>query len=104
MATNKKENRCPTHPGILLAEDILPALDLSVAQAADALQVSRTFLYRLLAGQTPMSMEMCVKVGKLAGNGPRLWANMQTSYDLWQTENDPDVIKAVRKIPTFEAA
>jgi len=67
-------------------------------------QVSRAFLYRLLAGDAAMSMEMCVKVGKLAGNGPRLWANMQTSYDLWQAERDPKIIKALRKVPAFDAA
>lgn len=95
-----RKNRCPTHPGVLLREVALPGLGLSVSKAAEHLAVSRTYLYRLLDGKAPMSMEMCMKVGKLAGNGPRLWANMQAAYDLWQAENDPAVQRAVSKIPS----
>lgn len=97
----KRKSRCPTHPGVLLREVVLPGMGLSVSKAAEDLSVSRTYLYRLLDGATPMSMEMCIKIGKLAGNGARLWANMQGAYDLWQAENDPAVQRAVKKIPSY---
>lgn len=95
------KTRCPTHPGVLLREVALSGLGLSVSKAAEHLSVSRAYLHRLLDGKVPMSMEMCMKVGKLAGNGPRLWANMQAAYDLWQAENDPAVQRAVKKIPSY---
>lgn len=48
-----------------------------------------------------MSMEMCIKVGKLAGNGPELWVNMQAAHDLWKAENSPSLQKAVKKVPSY---
>ena len=41
-----------------------------------------------------------MKLGKLCGNGPVLWLNMQTAYDLWQAERDVDV----SAIPTLQPA
>ncbi len=37
----EQPNRCPTHPGVLLREEVLPALDSSVTDAARKLRVSR---------------------------------------------------------------
>jgi len=29
---------------------------------------------------------MALRLGKLAGNGPRLWLRMQQAYDVWHIE------------------
>ena len=97
----KRHQRCPTHPGILLREDVMPALGMTKSQTAEVLGVSRTYLYKLLDGEVPMSVEMCLKVGELAGNGARLWMNMQSSYNLWFAEHDPKVKKSIDKISSF---
>jgi antitoxin HigA-1 len=77
-------DREPTHPGALLREDVLPALKLSVSEAARQLGVSRQTLHRILAGTHPVSAPMAVRLGKFCGNGPRLWLRMQAEYDLWR--------------------
>lgn len=100
--STKQQGRNPTHPGVLLGEDVLPALSMNAAEAAEALGVSRAFLYRLIAGQVPMSAEMCLKVGKLAGNGARLWMNMQAHFNLWQAEHDPKVVKSLKQVPSYK--
>ena len=79
----ERPNREPTHPGKILRDDVLPALDMSVSAAARALGVSRQTLHRILAGTSPVTPEMAVRLGKFCGNGPDLWASMQTKYDLW---------------------
>ena len=76
-------NRCPTHPGEVLREDVLPALGMSVSDAAKALNVTRQTLHRLLAGTTSVTPEMALRLGKFCGNGPDLWIRMQEGYDLW---------------------
>ena len=81
-----RERRCPTHPGEVLKEDILPALRLPVSEAARQLGVSRQTLYKILSGSSPVTPEMAVRLGKWCGNGPGLWLRMQQAYDLWHAE------------------
>lgn len=78
--------RPPIHPGEIVREDVLPALRLTVSEAARRLRVSRQQLHRILACTHPITTEMALRIGKLAGNGPGLWLRMQQSYDLWHTE------------------
>jgi len=78
--------RPPIHPGEILREDVLPALGLSVSEAARRLGVSRQQLHRILAGTHPITTEMALRIGKFAGNGPALWLRLQQAHDLWHTE------------------
>lgn len=78
--------RTPTHPGAILREDVLPALNLSVSEAARQLKVSRQTLHRVLAGKAAVSPEMAVRLGRFCGNGPGLWLRMQQTYDLWHAQ------------------
>ena len=97
----KAAGRQPTHPGALLREDVLPALDLSVKEAAVQLRVSRQNLHRLLAGEIAVTPEMALRLGKFCGNGAGLWLRMQQAYDLWHAER---ALKAeIAKIPTAKA-
>lgn len=78
--------RSPVHPGEVLREDVLPDLNLSVSEAARRMGVSRQQLHRILAGTHPITTEMALRIGRLAGNGPSLWLRMQQAYDLWHAE------------------
>ena len=79
--------RPPVHPGEILREDVLKSLDLSVSEAARRLGVSRQQLHRIIACTHPITIEMALRIGKFAGNGPGLWLRMQQAYDLWHTKN-----------------
>jgi len=72
----------PMHPGELLREDIVPALGRTRAEIARLLGVSRQTLYAILTERAPVTPEMALRLGKLCGNGPELWLNLQTRYDL----------------------
>jgi addiction module HigA family antidote len=76
----------PIHPGEVVREDVLPALGLSVSEAARRLGVSRQQLHRILACTHPITTEMALRIGRLAGNGPGLWLRMQQAHDLWHAE------------------
>ncbi len=78
-----RPTRRPTHPGETLREDILPALRLNVTDAARALGVSRQMLHRVLSGDSAVTPEMALRLGKFCGNGPEVWLNMQMNRDLW---------------------
>lgn len=84
--TRPTRRRLPTHPGEILREDVLPALNLSVAETARQLRVTRQTLHRILSGRSGVSPEMAVRLGRFCGNGPGLWLRMQQAHDLWHAE------------------
>lgn len=72
----------PAHPGAILRDDILPALALSVSEAARRLGVTRQHLHRILAETHPVTPEMALRLGKLIGNSAEFWLNLQQAVDL----------------------
>ena len=96
--TSRHPNRTPTHPGAILREDVLPALGLSVTQAARRLRVSRQTLHELLAERKGFTPEMALRVGALAGNGAALWLRMQQDFDLWHAQRRlADELRAIQR-------
>lgn len=78
--------RAPSHPGTLLREIVLPAMRVSTAQAARELGISRQQLHKILNGNGRVTAEMAARLGKYCGNGPQLWLNMQSAFDLWHAQ------------------
>ena len=78
----------PPHPGETLKEDVLPALGLSVTEAAAQLGVTRAALSRVLNGRAAISPEMALRIEGWLGmeNGGRAdtWIGQQAAYDLWK--------------------
>jgi addiction module HigA family antidote len=94
--------RPPTHPEVILREDVLPSVGLSASEAARQLRVSRQTLHRILAGTSAVTPEMAVRLGKFCGNGPGLWLRMQEAFDLWHAERR--LAKELDKIPAHTPA
>jgi addiction module HigA family antidote len=80
----------PPHPGHTLRDDVLPALGLTVTQAAEQLGVSRVTLSRMLNGKAAISPEMALRIqawlGVERGGDARVWLAQQSAYDVWQTQ------------------
>jgi addiction module HigA family antidote len=89
--------RRPTHPGAILREDVLPALGLSVSEAARQLGVTRQTLHRIMAEKASITPEMAARLGRFCGNGPGLWLRMQQGCDLWRAERELGV--ELKRIP-----
>ena len=80
----------PPHPGLTLRDDVLPALGLSVTQAAEQLDVARVTLSRVINGRAAISPEMALRIeawlGVERGGEARIWLAEQSAYDVWQAE------------------
>jgi antitoxin HigA-1 len=98
-AAKRNSARCPTHPGALLREDVIPATGRSKAEIAQLLGISRQHLYEILRERKPVSPSVAVRLGKLIGDGAAVWVRMQGAYDTWHAEREEDV----SKIPTLRA-
>jgi addiction module HigA family antidote len=92
----------PMHPGELLREDVLPALGKPKTEIARLLGISRQALYDIIAERQPVTPGMALRLGKLCGNGPQLWINLQRSHDLAVAERD--LAAELKRIPTLTAA
>lgn len=93
-------NRCPTHPGAVLREDMLPASGKKKIEIAQLLGISRQHLHDIMAEKKPISPEVAVRIGKLFGGGPGIWVRMQAAHDTWHAERNVDV----SGIPTLKVA
>jgi addiction module HigA family antidote len=95
----RNSDHCPTHPGTLLREDVIPATGRTKAEIAQLLRISRQHLYDILRERKPVSPAVAVRLGKLFGDGAGVWVRMQAAYDTWNAEREEDV----SKIPTLRA-
>jgi len=99
---NMTAGLAPVHPGALLREDILPAMHTSKVEIARALGISRAQLYAILGERAPVTAPMALRLGRLFGNGPELWLNMQSNYDLEILART--MAREIARIPTMKAA
>ena len=78
----------PSHPGATLREDVLPALGLSITEAATQLGVTRAALSRVLNERAAISPMMALRLEAWLGHGKgptaESWVALQATYDLWQ--------------------
>ena len=96
----RDRSRCPTHPGQLLRDEVIPATGRSKTEIAALLGISRQHLYDILAENKPISPAVAVRLGKLFGDGASVWVRMQAAHDTWRAEQTVDV----SAIPTIRAA
>lgn len=80
----RNPNRKPTHPGAILREDVLPALEMTQTEFAKRLAVSRLTVSELLHEKRGLSADLAIRLGKLTGTTPESWLRMQESLDLWE--------------------
>jgi addiction module HigA family antidote len=76
----------PPHPGIILKEEVIEPLNISIAQAAIKLGVSRQNLSGILNGHIGISSDMALRIEKAFNSSAQFWLRMQMSYDLWQSK------------------
>jgi antitoxin HigA-1 len=80
--------RKPTHPGIILDEMYLQALDITLDDISDRLGISRNTLYRLRNGKISVTAGMALKLSKAFDTTPEFWLNLQNAFDLWEAAQE----------------
>lgn len=98
MRSMRDSKRKPTHPGELLRLDILPALDMTQAELARRLGVSRLSISELLLAKRALSADMAIRIGRLTDTTPESWLRMQEAVDLWELERDPKRYKHIEPV------
>lgn len=81
----------PAHPGEFLGEIVIPATGLTKTEIARRLGISRQTLYDILAQRQPVTPSVALRLGRLFGDGGKVWLAMQSEHDLWRAEREIDL-------------
>ena len=74
------------HPGVILLEDYLKPLAISVDKAAMIINVSREHLLDITSGYSPVTPDMAVRFGVLTNTSAKMWLGIQNNHDLSQLD------------------
>ena len=77
----------PVHPGAL-AKANLEELNLSVAEAAKTMKITRQQLHNVMQGRSAVTPEMALRFEKAFGGSADMWLRMQGAYDLAQARKN----------------
>jgi addiction module HigA family antidote len=75
------------HPGEFLSE-ILEELGLSQAAFAKAVGVSAMRISHVVTGKRPVTAELALRFGRVLGQSPEYWLNLQRAYDIAMAQQE----------------
>jgi len=104
MKSLRNPNRQPTHPGAVLRDDVLPALQVTQGRFAELLGVSRITVAMVLNERRGVSPEMALRLEKLLGTSAESWLRMQEALDLWAARQQPERFAEIKRLPAAAGA
>ena len=72
----------PPHPGVVVLQECIEPLGLTITEAAAALGVTRNTLSELVNAKRGISPEMAVRIAKVFGGTEQGWLAQQAHYEL----------------------
>ena len=101
---NNRERR-PTHPGEILREDILPAININQTELAKTMGVSRRTISEIIHERRPVSPDIAHRLAKVFHTSPEFWLNLQQAVDIWdQLQTHQQVYDNIKPIDKTKAA
>ncbi len=73
--------REPIHPGQFLMDE-LDELGMSAAELARFIRVPANRISQIVTGKRNITADTALRLGQYFGTGPRLWLNLQQSFEL----------------------
>ena len=95
----KRMNRKPTHPGVIIREDYLKPLSLTITELAATLGVSRKTLSKIINERGSVTPDMALRLSRAFDTTPVFWLNLQKNYELWQAEHIAKDWKLIKPFP-----
>jgi antitoxin HigA-1 len=75
------------HPGEVLLEDFLKAMDISQYQLAKDISVPPRRINEIVLGKRAITADTALRLARYFGMSERFWLNLQARYDL-EVERD----------------
>jgi addiction module HigA family antidote len=77
-----KQPKNPFHPGEILLEEFLEPKGMTQAEFARQLSWTKARLNELIRGKRGITAESALDLADALGTSPKLWMNLQATYDL----------------------
>ena len=77
-----KQPKNPFHPGEILLEEFLEPMGITQTAFADKIGWTRARLNELIRGKRGVTAEAALDLADVLGTSPKLWMNLQATYDL----------------------
>ncbi|MCZ6633523.1 MAG: HigA family addiction module antitoxin [bacterium] len=90
----------PSHPGSFIRTEIVEELGLSIAKAAEILDVRRATVSDLLNEKAALSAEMALRIEKAFGVSMDMLLRMQAWFDAFEMREKAGEIDVERYVPT----
>jgi antitoxin HigA-1 len=84
MATNKMH---PIHPGEILREEYLVPLDMSANALAMELHVPAPRINDVVRERRAITPDTALRLARYFGTTAQYWLNLQSAFDLMQTQS-----------------
>ncbi len=79
------KKRQPTHPGEIIRYEFLEPLNMTQQQLADAINVTRVRVNKLVLGKRSITPDTAFRLAKFFDTTPDFWVGLQNNVDMWNT-------------------
>jgi addiction module HigA family antidote len=90
----------PIHPGEVLQEEFLVAMDITQYRLAKGLSVSPRRINEIVHGKRAITADTALRLARFFGTSPELWLHLQAHYDL-EVQRDESEARIEREVEVF---
>ena len=90
------------HPGVVLSEDFLKAMNVSQYRLAKAIGVPPRRVNEIVLGKRGITADTALRLGKFFGMEAQFWMNLQSHYDL-EVAKDAMAGRLEREVEALQA-
>src|SRR5271154_4008473 len=101
MLTTKRK---PAGVGEILIEEFMEPLGLTQGALAEAMGVQRKHVNELCNGRRNVTAPTALILGRVFGNSPDFWLNVQRRRDLWEALHSPRELARIKRAQPLKVA
>lgn len=79
--------RRPVTVGQMLVAEFLEPMGIEITELADAMNVHRNTLSRIVHDKGALTVPMAIKLAVALGNTPEFWLNLQHAVEVWDVRH-----------------
>lgn len=92
-------HREPTHPGVILRQEFLEPLGISLPQLAEAISLPAQRIEEIVSREAGVTAGVAYRLSKYFGTTPHFWLNLQMVWDLYHAQqSESEVLEGIQPL------